>query len=443
MTLSLKAILVLLFCATLVAGEKRYDQLTTVLSNHNEFPLVGLGVGNLNHELVHDQVFKGMEKRRYYRMIDTAHASKNEYLVRDGVKQGGISGDDIVHVVTKIWYTHLGYARTMIAVKEALKNLDNPHIRVTILIHWPFCRDDIPWMDCEKEEDELPSTVKGAGQAPHLDKDNAYKESWRALEDVMLGEVVLSNVGQAKIENIGVSNFEDKELHELLLMARVKPHILQANIWSYIFDPFLMQLVHDNHIHFQAYNVMNILDSDQISRAPRAYEQLKLIATKLTYSPVQGDDEAAASKADTIHPSQVLLAWLTQNQVSVIPRTTNLYHLTMNSPVAIAKVPILTPRQNEHVKAAAGALLRGEHDLQQPKVSFRNKHHEDVSMFWLDIENGGKEIPVSDSVKPGEQWQTDTFFGHIFVAYNTDKSKRKEFTVGALFGEEDGFEIEL
>jgi hypothetical protein len=29
------------------------------------------------------------------------------------------------------------------------------------------------------------------------------------------------------------------------------------------------------------------------------------------------------------------------------------------------------------------------------------------------------------------------------VAYNTDKSKRKEFTVGALFGEEDGFEIEL
>lgn len=439
----LSTFLLLLFWTILAMAEEEIRQLTTTLSNHNEFPLVGLGVGNLDHELIDEQILKGMEKRRDYRMIDTAHASKNEHLVRNGIEQGATHfGDEVVHVVTKIWYTHLGYKRTLLAVKEAMKALNSPKIRVTILIHWPFCRDDIDWMDCEREEDELSAEVRGAGYAPHLDKDNAYKESWRALEDLMLGEASLGDVGQAKLENIGVSNFEDKELNELLQVARIKPHILQANIWAYIFDPFLMNLIHDHHIHFQAYNVMNgILERETQAVAPRAFDQLKLIATKLTYQDFK--DGEPPVHVDIIHPSQVVLAWLVQNGVSVIPRTTNMYHLTMNSPHAIAKVPKLTPQQCEQVRLAVAALLRKEQDLQQPKVSFKNKHHEAVHFYWKDSENGGKEIPVSENVKPGEEWGTDTYFGHTFVVYNNDKSKRKEYTISALFGEQDGFEVEL
>jgi diketogulonate reductase-like aldo/keto reductase len=428
-------------CSSSARAQVHEVQLTTTLSNHNEFPLVGLGVGNLEHDLINDQIFKGLEKHRNYRLVDTAHASKNEHLVRDAIKSGSllISKDEIVHVVTKIWYTHLGYERTMIAVKESMRNLDNPNIRVTILIHWPYCRDDIVWMDCEKEEDELSQAVKDAGQAPHLDKDNAYKESWRALEDIVLGKASLGDVGKAKLENIGLSNFEDKELSELLQIARIKPHILQDNVWNYIFDPFLMQLVHDHNIHFQVYNVMaGILEADQQNASPRAYQQLKILANKLTQ---QNND--AGLQTEVIHPSQVVMAWLAQNDVSVVARTSNLYHLTMNSPAAIAKVPKLTTRQNEQIKAAVAALLRREQDLKQPKVNFRNKHTEDVHFYWKDIDNRGKESPVSGHIKPGEEWETDTYFGHVFVAYNGDKSKRKEFTIGALFGEQDGFEIEL
>ena len=70
-------------CSSSARAQVHEVQLTTTLSNHNEFPLVGLGVGNLEHDLINDQIFKGLEKHRNYRLVDTAHASKNEHLVRD------------------------------------------------------------------------------------------------------------------------------------------------------------------------------------------------------------------------------------------------------------------------------------------------------------------------------------------------------------------------
>ena len=72
-----------------------------------------------------------------------------------------------LHVVTKVWYTHLGYGRTKLAVEEMLAGL-NGCCEVTMLIHWPRCRDDISWMHCEEEEAYLPQRVKDAGPPPCL-----------------------------------------------------------------------------------------------------------------------------------------------------------------------------------------------------------------------------------------------------------------------------------
>ena len=46
-----------------------------------------------------------------------------------------------LQVVTKVWYTHLGYGRTKLAVEDMLAGL-NGCCAVTMLIHWPRCRDD-------------------------------------------------------------------------------------------------------------------------------------------------------------------------------------------------------------------------------------------------------------------------------------------------------------
>ena len=67
-----------------------------------------------------------------------------------------------LQVVTKIWYTHLGYGRTKLAVEEMLAGL-NGCCAVTMLIHWPRCRDDISWMHCAEEERALPQRYKDTG----------------------------------------------------------------------------------------------------------------------------------------------------------------------------------------------------------------------------------------------------------------------------------------
>merc|ERR1712161_16620 len=92
--------------------------------------------------------------------------------------------------------THLGYERTKLAVRDILNNLkglgDKKNvIKVHILLHWPRCYDDVKWMNCEDEEKNLPDRIKNAGPAPHLDPDNAFIESWNALEEFYTDEGIL------------------------------------------------------------------------------------------------------------------------------------------------------------------------------------------------------------------------------------------------------------
>lgn len=70
----------------------------------------------------------------------------------------------------------LGYERTLLSITDALRELDpSPgQLEVTMLIHWPRCRGDIEWMNCEADEANLPDRVKAAGPSP-LDDPEAWK----------------------------------------------------------------------------------------------------------------------------------------------------------------------------------------------------------------------------------------------------------------------------
>lgn len=208
------------------------DTHTTLLSNGKKFPMVGLGCGNLQHDLIEDRIKESMQADKKTVLFDTAHASKNEDIVLEGIK-GGLQKSSYlnkrsnVHVVTKVWYTHLGYERTKLSIKESLQSLKHQNVRVHLLIHWPRCNDDISWMNCEQEESELPERVRSVGPAPHLSKDTAFLESWRALEDIYLGNLNLGR-GLPKVESIGVSNFSLEDMKALEEKQRVVPHIYQV-----------------------------------------------------------------------------------------------------------------------------------------------------------------------------------------------------------------------
>ena len=125
-------------------------------------PLIGIGVGKLPAERMNEVVTHALASDMGYRLIDTG--ASNEAALAEAIDSGlkSVTEDETVsiHVVTKVWYTHLGYERTKIAVRESLANLkafqSGQYIRVHILLHWPRCNDEISWMDCVGEEERLP-----------------------------------------------------------------------------------------------------------------------------------------------------------------------------------------------------------------------------------------------------------------------------------------------
>lgn len=115
------------------------DLLKFRLNNGLHIPLVGMGIGNLQHELIKQTVKANLAG---IHLIDTAHNSHNEQILGRAIasfdatghaqtRGGGSNNDKLppLHVVTKIWYTHLGYSRTKISVQESLDQLRSTSTR--------------------------------------------------------------------------------------------------------------------------------------------------------------------------------------------------------------------------------------------------------------------------------------------------------------------------
>lgn len=285
--------------------------LSDAFEKNNKLPLLGLGVGNMQHDMIEESVYEAVQNFGIT-LIDTAAASHNEHLIRKALDRSTTKN---IHILTKVWYTHLGYERTRLSVLDSLAQLGQNSI-ACVLIHWPRCNDNIPWMNCEEEETNLPLYVRQAGPA------GTWQDSWRALEDLY---------DEKKIKNIGVSNFNFDEMKELISFARIQPHIFQGNVWNVFFDPWLMKFLSEKKIQFQAYNVLNgilpalaanVDDHNLYERSDNAYAAVKKIAHEVSL----------LLDTNSIYtPVQMILAWLIQKKIGVIPRSSSKIHLQENA----------------------------------------------------------------------------------------------------------------
>lgn len=405
-----------------------------VLSNEKYLPLIGLGVGNLQHYMVPLMVAGAIQDDKKTRLFDTSHISDNEHLLAEGINQGIERLEDrkskvTIHVVTKVWYTYLGYERTKISVKDSFESLkeamDNPRVdlRVHVLLHWPRCYDNISWMSCAEDEEKLPEAVRKAGPPPHLDKDNAWKESWRALEELYQSR-------EYPIESIGVANFHLRDMEELEKIAKVEPHILQLSVWSLLYDPLLVDYCHRHRIHVQVYNVMNGIVTDP-EAAPNAFHHLQKVASDLS-----------EEMTEEISPAQTILAWLMQHGISTVPRTSRLSRLHENSAMVIGEIPELNDSQVEMVAHSVEAFLSGD-DLEQDihvKVTF-HATTKDTFLYWN--RHDGGEVKVA-FIPKGESFNETTYPNHSFRLYDArNKDHFIEYKVNAKFGEHEHVHAEL
>jgi diketogulonate reductase-like aldo/keto reductase len=452
------AYLVFLLVAALAVSVCSQDILTTKLSNDFDFPFVGMGIGNLQHELTEEVVINGLQPNLDIQLIDTAHASQNEGILAQAIvnsdnklrqsrKTNFKKSDSLppIHIVTKVWYTHLGYERTKISVKETLDELSSVNTRqvyVHMLLHWPRCNDAIEWMNCAQEEEQLPQHIKDAGSPPHLNKDTAWKDSWRALEEVYeefsAKRISIGKNVQPIIASIGVSNFEIDDMRALSSIAKIQPHVYQGDVWKVFHDPVLFRHLHDNNIFFQAYGVMNRIMGGR-EDAPSAFSVLSDIAREIASTLHSFGDYH--EKSLVVTEATVLLAFCVQRGIGVIPRASSASHRRENAPDAIAAViPLLTSTHINQLGLAVPALMKGE-EL-HASIAFMNSLPGPIQIHWIHSDTG-EEVLVKDVLQSGAVEIIKSHPGHRFVAYDTEREVRREVSVDVGYGERQHYSVEL
>jgi diketogulonate reductase-like aldo/keto reductase len=163
------------------------------LSNGLTIPKIGLGTWFINNtdviQAVKDAANLG------YRHIDTAQAYGNESGVGEGIRTCGVSREEMF-VTTKLAAEVKSYAEAVASIDASLKALGLDYIDMMI-IHSPK-----PW-------------------AKFLENDRYFEgnlEAWRALEE---------SYKSGKLRSIGVSNFDQPDIENILYACSVKPMVNQ------------------------------------------------------------------------------------------------------------------------------------------------------------------------------------------------------------------------
>jgi diketogulonate reductase-like aldo/keto reductase len=162
------------------------------LSNGVEIPRLGLGTWFIDDGEAAEAVRAAVEIG--YRNIDTAQAYGNERGVGEGVRTAGVSRDELF-VSTKLAAEIKDYDQAVAAIDGSLEKLGLERIDL-MLIHSPQ-----PWND-----------FRGGDYA------DGNRAAWRALEDAHRA---------GRIRSIGVSNFQQRDLENILRGATVVPHVNQ------------------------------------------------------------------------------------------------------------------------------------------------------------------------------------------------------------------------
>lgn len=224
------------------------------LNNGVSIPTLGFGTYKIDdNELAYRCVSDALQVG--YRHVDTAYFYENERGVGRAINDSGIARKDIF-LTTKIWTTDCGYDNTLFAVDRALKLLNLDYIDL-MLIHWP--------------------TEKN-------------RETWRALERL---------VEEKTLRAIGLSNFKEHHIEDLLLTANIVPQINQVEINPLFQQPELREYCLKHGIRVEAWAPL-------LRGKTFTLKSIETLAKKYNKT-----------------PAQIVLRWNLENGIITIPKTTH------------------------------------------------------------------------------------------------------------------------
>lgn len=276
-------------------------QETYKLNNGVKIPKLGLGTWFINDNDVVKAVQDAIELG--YTHIDTAQAYQNERGVGEGIKASGVQRENLF-ITTKLAAEIKSYDAAVEAIDQSLETMGLDYLDLMI-IHSPR-----PWMEFHEED-------------PFFE---GNREAWRALEDAYK---------TGKLKAIGVSNFQQEDLENILQSCTVKPMINQ--ILTHISNtPFeLIEFCKANGILVEAYS-------------PVAHGELLK----------NGNVKDMAEKYGVSIP-QLSIRYCIELGLLPLPKTANPAHMKNNAEIdfAISKEDMETLKNMEQIKDYGDASM--------------------------------------------------------------------------------------
>lgn len=256
-----------------------------ILNNGLKMPRIGLGTFGVKDKALCLKLFSEAITTGY-RLFDTGTLVGNEQFIGDVVfeklNSQEIERDDIF-IETKIAPYEHGRQATNKAVSESLKRFKLSYLDL-VLVHWP-----------------------GVAKTPPGDAKNKQMraETWQELENL---------VGEGKIKSIGVSNYTETHLKDLLSYCKQKPVLNQVEFHPMCYQKQLLDFCKDNSIYLQAYSSLG-------SSQGKPPGWTVLFNNEIVKS--------VAAKHNRTIP-QVLLRWGFQHECLLIPKTSKSENLAPN-----------------------------------------------------------------------------------------------------------------
>ncbi|XP_051786011.1 aldo-keto reductase family 1 member A1-A [Erpetoichthys calabaricus] len=260
---------------------------SVTLSSGMNMPMVGLGTWKTTPEQVREAVLCALDAG--YRHIDCAAMYGNEKDVGDALKERVGPGKPIpreeLFMTSKLWNTKHHPDDVEPACRKTLEDLGLAHLDL-YLMHWP--------MAFERGNLEMPKNDDGTMRYADIH----YKDTWRAMENL---------VTKGLVKAIGLSNFNARQIDDILSVAKYKPVVNQVECHPYLAQKELMAHCSRNRIQLIAYSPLGAP-----SRPWACPDERSLL-----------DDPQILNVAEKLKktPAQVILRWQVQRGVACIPKS--------------------------------------------------------------------------------------------------------------------------
>jgi alcohol dehydrogenase (NADP+) len=256
-------------------------------TNGDRMPTFGLGTWRSQPGEVSDAIIEAIACG--YRHIDCASIYGNEKEIGEALQKAfakNLVKREELWITSKLWNDSHLPEDVLPALKRTLHDLQLEFLDL-YLVHWPVAIKK--GVDFPSQADDFLSS-----------KEAPLMSTWKEMEKLLETGLV---------RHIGVSNFNQRKLKELLKLCSKPPEVNQVELHPYLQQKVLVDFCAQHSIHLTGYGPLGA-----------AYR----VENKEIDLPILLEDQSLQSIAKNhgATPAQVALAWGMERGTSVIPKST-------------------------------------------------------------------------------------------------------------------------